>query len=74
MKQNVFLLSVQIQSFYHNPAGIYMFKVNNGNTRKRCEIRSKLVAKTPERHWLFADLQMAERAFLPIGLQRIQKL
>ena len=26
-----------------------MFKVNNRNTRKRCEIRSKLIIKKPER-------------------------
>ena len=28
-----------------------MFKVNNGNTRTRCEICSKLTIKTPERHY-----------------------
>ena len=34
------------------PAGNYMFKVNNRNTRTRCEICSKLTIKTPEgRHW-----------------------
>ena len=32
-----------------NPANIYLFKVNNKNTRKRCEINSKLTIKTPER-------------------------
>ena len=31
------------------PAGNYMFKVNNRNTRTRCEICSKLTIKTPER-------------------------
>ena len=31
------------------PAGNYMFKVNNRNTRARCEICSKLTIKTPER-------------------------
>ena len=32
--------------------GIYMFKVNNRNTRTKCEIYSKLTIKTPERsHW-----------------------
>ena len=31
------------------PAGICMFKVNNRNTRKRCEICSNLTIKTPER-------------------------
>ena len=35
-----------------NPASNYMFKVNNRNTRTRCEICSKLTIKTPERrHW-----------------------
>ena len=29
--------------------GIYMFKVNNRNTRTRCEICSKLTIKTTER-------------------------
>ena len=32
-----------------SPAGIYLFKVNNRNTRTRCEICSKLTIKTPER-------------------------
>ena len=37
------------QSF---PANIYVLKVNNRNTRKRCEICSKLTIKIPEqRHW-----------------------
>ena len=31
-----------------NPFGIYLFKVNNRNTKKRCEICSKLKIKTPE--------------------------
>ena len=30
------------------PAGIYLLKVNSRNTRKRCEICSKLTIKTPE--------------------------
>ena len=30
------------------PTNIYLFKVNNGNTRKKCEICSKLTIKTPE--------------------------
>ena len=33
-------------------ANIYLFKVNNKNHRKSCEISSKLTTKTPERrHW-----------------------
>ena len=35
--------------FPHYPAGNYMFKVNNGNTRSRSAICSKLTMKTPER-------------------------
>ena len=35
--------------FRINPAGIYLLKVNNRNTRTRCEICSKLTIKTPER-------------------------
>ena len=31
-----------------NPAGNCMFKVNNRNTKARCEITSKLTIKTPE--------------------------
>ena len=34
------------------PAGNYMFKVNNRNTRTGCEICPKLTIKIPERrHW-----------------------
>ena len=31
-----------------DPAGNYMFKVSNRNTRARCEKCSKLIIKTPE--------------------------
>ena len=34
-------------------AGIYMLKVNNGDTRTRCEICSKLTIKTPEQRQHF---------------------
>ena len=34
------------------PAGIYLVKVNNRNTRTRCDVCSKLTIKTLERrHW-----------------------
>ena len=32
-----------------HPANIYLFKVNNRNTRRIYEIGSKLAIKTPER-------------------------
>ena len=34
------------------PVNIYLFKVTNRNTRKKCEIYSKLTIKTPERRQL----------------------
>ena len=39
-------------NIWRNPVCNYIFKVNNRNTRIRCEISSKLIIKTPERrHW-----------------------
>ena len=36
----------------HEPPGLYLFKVSNGNTTTTCEICSKLTIKTPEwRYW-----------------------
>ena len=32
-----------------NPAGMYLFKINNEDIRTLCEMRSKLTIKTPER-------------------------
>ena len=41
-----------------NPADVYLLKVNNRNTRTRCEISSKLTIKTPERRqWLFYEIK-----------------
>ena len=53
----VFLKSALIctcltQKYCFYPVGIYMFKVNNRNTKIRCEICSKLTIKIPKRrHW-----------------------
>ena len=39
---------LRCQDYYSlYPAKIYLFKVNNRNTRKRCEICLKLTIKTP---------------------------
>ena len=35
--------------YIYIPTNIYLLKVNNGNTRKMCEMCSKLTIKTPER-------------------------
>ena len=34
---------------YYYPANIYLFKVSNRNTRKKCKICSQLILNTPER-------------------------
>ena len=52
-KRKVINLETFLTEFLYSPeiftAGNYMFKVNNRNTRARCEICSKLTRKTPER-------------------------
>ena len=40
--------SIEVEHIMY-PAGNYMLKVNNRNTRTMCEICSKLTLKTPER-------------------------
>ena len=44
------ILEIVERHFIPFPAGNYMFKVNNRNTRTKCEICSKLTIKTPESH------------------------
>ena len=44
----IFLLLVTSK---YNPAGIYLQKVDNRNTRTRCEICLKLTIKTAERRY-----------------------
>ena len=42
---------------FYSPAGIYLLKVNNRNTRTRCEICSELTIKTSERcQWRRSDV------------------
>ena len=43
LKKNDFYISMKP----YIPANIYFFKVNNRNTRRRCEICSKLSLRTP---------------------------
>ena len=63
------------------PAGNYMFKVNNRNTRARCEICSKLIIKTPERRQFrgseffivnFEHVSHLLLVFLLLTLSRVQ--
>ena len=44
------LTDLQISTHeWHFPANIYLFKVNNRNTGKSCEICSELTVEKPER-------------------------
>ena len=43
------------------PAGIYLLKVNNGNTRAICEICSKLTIKAPERLYFGMAMRKIEK-------------
>ena len=53
----VFFKSVESLECILNPAGTYMFNVNNRNTRTRYEICSKLAIKTPQRRqWRLSDI------------------
>ena len=51
------IFSCILDSFFPTPADIYLLKVNNRNTRARCEICSKLTINTPERRlWRCSDV------------------
>ena len=46
------LINIVIDThFYKNLAGIYLLKADNGNTKTRCKICSKLIIKTPEQRY-----------------------
>ena len=47
----------------YGPAGIYLLKVNNRNTRTRCEICSKLTINTPELVYLLLTLNIFHTLF-----------
>ena len=47
--QSLFYSTLEYDNLnWMNPARIYLFKVNNRNARRRCEICSKLTIKTPD--------------------------
>ena len=51
---------VQLQGVAkHFPAGIYLLKVNNRNTRTRCEICSKLTLNVFDKLDFFANFSLA---------------
>ena len=66
------LVTIYINLHYAciNPAKNYLFKVSNRNSRKRCEICTKLTIKTPERrHWRRSGVFIVniEHIFIPFS-------
>ena len=60
------------------PAGNYMFKVKNRNTRTRCEICSKLTRKAPKRrqrrsHALFVNYEHISHLVLVLLLSTLSR-
>ena len=53
-------LREKIDYFSQIPVDIYLLKVNNRNTKTRCEICSKLTIKTPERRLASSKLKYRE--------------
>ena len=49
LMMTLYKIGFLFQSTPYYPVGIYLLKVNDRNTRTRCEICSKLIIKTPER-------------------------
>ena len=48
-KRNNSLKRINCKNRNNNPANIYLFQVNNRNTRERSKMCSELTTKTPER-------------------------
>ena len=59
------VLEKATQKIGNNPVGIYLLKVNNRNTRTRCEICSKLMMKTPERCQLPITIKPHNHIYVP---------
>ena len=52
---NLKKMTVCKQIYINTQQKFYLFKVNNRNTKKRCEIRLKLTIKITERHQPYAS-------------------
>ena len=50
---NCFNTTLKVIKTWDYPNGNYMFKVNNRNTKTKCEICSKLAIKTPKRRRIY---------------------
>ena len=67
------ILSVAGMTFRY-PANVYLFKVNNGNTRKCCEICSKATKNTRRRSGVFiVNLEHISNFFLLFLLLTLNK-
>ena len=70
MVQNICSISTNMR---HIPANIYLFIVNNRNTRKRCEISSKLTTILLTSRWCFYCYKHYSHLFLLFLLLTLNK-
>ena len=61
-------------SFMIYPASKYMLKVNYRNTRKRCEICSKLTIKTPKTMLLTYELETCFTPFSTVFIDDFEQV
>ena len=58
-----------------SPIRIYLFKVNNGNSRTMCEICSKLTIKIPERrHLSLVFLLLTLNSYMSAGITQYKHI
>ena len=72
-----YFVAFAIENIGINPAGDYMFKVNNKDTRTRCEMCSKLTMKTPEQNEttvFIVNFEYISHLFLEFQLFILNKL
>ena len=68
-KSDLDVVATEVQFHVTNLVGIHLFKVNNRNTRMKCETCSKLTIKTPERrHWCLVNFEQISHIVLGFPL------
>ena len=68
---NIYYACIESEIF---PVSIYLLKVNNRNTRTRCEICSKLTIKTPERRQATSDYSYYINSFIALYNNPLKKM
>ena len=73
-KSDLDVVAAEVQFHVTNSVGIHLFKVNNRNTRMKCETCSKLTIKTPERrYWCLVNFEQISHIVLAFPLFALDK-